>query len=390
MDKDLHTTDDAEKENDHATTFALLLQAVSELQLQLKDRTSTTGSLTQHTEASGLPSTLPLTSTLQDRYAAIYREGFLEEDDPRFIFSTYTDVPLDGLAKTAARTPWSSFKEQHPASTMELHFQHVVHWATSAKLEMGAFCRMAAPLYGNMALFLWEQSISGSEGCPFETPVAFYNSCISMGHSVPSVTDIRNSLESLSLRHHGDLAAYCNRFFDLLSDYKHYPEGKEYRENRFATSQLFLRGFSAPFRTLVQDEAVKTGLNLSDTPRLVATVRKLWVSHPNHRYIKKAWQDRPGYKHKEEAVVAHHSIPTAPHAGGQKLTTPLGSKDPWKALSPKEKDDLRAIHAALKAGASLTNEQTAWCRQHKACHLCGRLSHLAGSCPRNPHHASQN
>lgn len=113
-----------------------------------------------HQHGDAPPDRQPFFTTGHNTAEQLFSAGFLREDDPRFAFATYKDVPMDGLAKTAARLPWASYTISYPGHTMDTHFSHVVHWGASANLDLPAFCRMAAPLYGHAATFLLDQRIA--------------------------------------------------------------------------------------------------------------------------------------------------------------------------------------------------------------------------------------
>ena len=349
---------------------------------------------TPHQHGDTPPGRQPFFTTGHNTAEQLFSAGFLREDDPRFAFATYKDVPMDGLAKTAARLPWASYTETYPGHTMETHFSHVVHWGASANLDLPAFCRMAAPLYGHAAKFLLDQrtALAAPGEFPFATPAAFFNACISLGDTIPSVADVRRQLETLKLTRGTTFEAYQSEFFRILSEYGHYAAGREFKTNPFATAQAFLRGFSMRFRTLIDEHLIKSNLEVSNTTALLALTKRLWTTFPDHRYdddrgdketdkTNDRYRPRryppPKGEHYNSVVVHEARITRGPGPGGKQFSD----------LSKEDQATLQQIHKTMKKREALSPTQYAFCQKHFVCFSCGSLAHRAADCPKRAREA---
>ena len=331
------------------------------------------------------PGRQPFFTTGHNTAEQLFSAGFLREDDPRFAFATYKDVPMDGLAKTAARLPWASYTISYPGHTMDTHFSHVVHWGASANLDLPAFCRMAAPLYGHAATFLLDQRIAlATPGdFPFATPAAFFNACISLGDNIPSVADVRRQLEALKLTRGTTFEAYQSNFFRILREYGHYAAGREFKTNPFATAQAFLQGFSMKFRTLIDEHLLKSNLEVSNTTALLALTKRLWTTFPDYRYDDDRDTDKPQDRYRTDRPRRF-----TPHGGDHprvaihdaRVTT--GQAKNFSDLSTADQATLKDIHKTMKKRVPLSPTQYAFCQKHFVCFSCGSLAHRAADCPK--------
>ena len=344
---------------------------------------------TPHQHGDAPPDRQPFFTSGHNTAEQIFSAGFLREDDPRFAFATYKDVPMDGLAKTAARLPWASYATTYPGHTMDTHFSHVVHWGASAHLDLPAFCRMAAPLYGHAATFLLDQRIAlATPGeFPFATPAAFFNACISLGDNIPSVADVRRQLDALKLTRGSSFEAYQSDFFRILREYGHYAAGREYKTNPFATAQAFLQGFSMKFRTLIDEHLLKSNLEVSNTTALLALTKRLWTTFPEHRYDTERDTDKPTDRYRNDRP-RRFSTPGGEHARVM-IHDARVAHTQAKTFSDLSKDDqetLKAIHKVMKKGEQLSSPQYAFCQKHFVCFSCGSLAHRAADCPKKARH----
>jgi len=333
------------------------------------------------------PTRQPFFTVGQNSAEQIFAAGFLREDDPRFLFTTYTDVPMDGLAKHAARMPWHTYKTTYPGHTMESHFSHVVHWGASANLDVPAFCRMAAPLYGHTATFLLEQrlALAPPDGYPFASPAEFFNACVSLGDNIPSVADVRRQLEALKLTRETSFETYQSDFFRILREYGHYAGGREFKSNPFATAQAFLRGFSMKFRTLIDEHLIKSNLEVSNTTALLALTKRLWTTFPDQRYDEETsatepvrQSDRSQFRQRRFPAPGGDQSRVAVHDA--RVTTGPGKQ--FSDLSKEDQETLKLIHKTMKKREALSPTQYSFCQKHFVCFSCGSLSHRAADCPK--------
>ena len=340
---------------------------------------------TPHQYEDAPPGRQPFFTTGHNTAEQLFSAGFLREDDPRFDFKTYKDVPMDGLAKTAARLPWDSYTISYPGHTMDTHFGHVVHWGASANLDLPAFCRMAAPLYGHAATFLLDQRIAlATPGdFPFATPAAFFNACISLGDNIPSVADVRRQLEALKLTRGTTFEAYQSNFFRILREYGHYAAGREFKTNPFATAQAFLQGFSMKFRTLIDEHLLKSNLEVSNTTALLALTKRLWTTFPDYRYDDDRDTDKSQDRYRTDRprrFTPHGGDHTRVVIHDARVTT--GQAKNFSDLSTADQATLKDIHKTMKKRAALSPTQYAFCQKHFVCFSCGSLAHRAADCPK--------